>query len=490
MKSYLIDINTNFTFDCDNSKFYNDNLTLTDYNNLFYKKIINIPKSINQIKKSNKNNKNVYDISITNNTIDIYFIELIENYKAVIYKGYNTIYKNICDNIDVIIYIFLGLLPRINEIQMYRDMTIFIINNTSDYDLNMILFNSLKYFNKDIIKLMYNYRPNVLMELMTQVCDLSKQQIQYIDLITMLISVEECIRNSILYILAIQCKEKNNLVYNLLLSRDMLYFVLYDLIYDKLSLIKIDNKNHVSTILINYKHIHSIYNLNKLYLDFKNETIYYWDNSNCVSDKLNSVSITSLDTSTNNIYYFNNPRKQIKYDLFYYIVEHCSKKYNIDDLDFNTIIHNLDYYLLIIFVTTFTYFSFSKLIKEDIDLDYHKLNDVKLLLKYRFYKKNEQLKNAINIINNMNLDDNWELKIKLIDNIISKFSSFNKRCNILNIVVTQCCIKQDLKLLNYLLSNYTINELGNVFFYNSVKNCFDNNNPLVRSALYLSNWHF
>ena len=111
-------------------------------------------------------------------------------------------------------------------------------------------------------------------------------------------------------------------------------------------------------------------------------------------------------------------------------------------------------------------------------------------MKYKSNSKTIKIQTAIDIINNFNIDNTPLLKVKLVDNILSRFQTFNKRSILLNNIIMHVCVKRDLHLLNYLITNFTANELGNAYFYQNVKNSFDNNIPVVKSALYLSNWHF
>ena len=502
MKSYITDIFDYYSFD-NSDKFYETKL------------------------KSHETNSSIYNYLV--NSSNLPFNEVVELYKIVIYKQYIKIYKTLCDNLPAIIYIFQGLLVKLVDNNTYNtqeksksdkshsDMIIFLLNNTSENDLHIILYNSVDYFNDKFMLIICSKKPNMLYKLVLSVNDRIKH-----NLVNMLMNSSFSTSSCLLYLMIYN----TNISINDLSDEIKTYMYLYELIYKKIKYIipKGDIINIVSNIIIYYDK----FRLYKLNVDYKNNKI-----------------------------------RKINYELIYDIFNTLINRYIITNQDIARVISNLDFNLILYFLYISTDLRIDQYIKDTINTKEHGLFD-KIVCKNKYRKFIEYdvinidiskyVGENINNLDNTNTDNNNRIMNnftdkdsqecldnmnKDIDDILDEISLININddssrrsekvttkgleidelisdiiesvCNIKNKelrtsltnklinlstiktnkykllqkIVIIACKNKDLDLVRYIICNYSINFIDNNLIYYHVKHNFDNNDLFVKSILYL-----
>jgi hypothetical protein len=409
MKSYISDIYDYYIFN-DNDNIYEVNLTTEELDNAIYKYIIN--------------------------SKDLSFYELIELYKIIIYKQYNNIYKKICSNIEVILYIFQGLIIKLDD-DIYNNMTIFILDNTSNSDLILLLYNSIIYIDILLIDILYDNKPIILYQLLNIINDRERKK-----LIKLLLKSKQVTNNCLLYNII----SKTNYKLDEINDEIKTYINIYEILYKKINFTL--TKYELMNIISNFILYHNKYKLYMLYNDYNNDKI-------------------------------------IKYDLFHDMVNSLLNKYKLDYKDIQIISKNLDHDLLVLFLNLSTDLQLKKYIIENIDVDYHCITNKIIICKYSINNVN-LISLILYIIEPVCLLDNWKLRIKLVNTLIEFVKTKKHKDILIKKIIVLTSINKDLYLLDYLIHNFNIEELGSDFLYFHVKHNFDITIPLVKSTIYLT----
>jgi len=472
MKTYLTEINKYYDFE-ENPNFYDVKLSHKDMDNSLYKYMINS-----------------YNLS---------FNDIVELYKIVIYKQYSNIYKVLCTDLSIILYIFHGLIINLDD-NICVNMLNFILLNTSYTDLHILFYNSINYFSNKLIDCICSTKANIFYKLILNVDDRERDI-----LINLLLTNEKSINSCLLYLIISQL----NIDISKFSNDIKIYIYLYELIYQKLKIII--SKEVIIDILNNIIINYDKYRLYKL-----------------------------------NYNYRKNRNKKINYELIYDIFDTFSDRYILSYNDIDKVIKNHNFITMLCFLYSSTKLPLGNYIKDNVDIVKNNLNDKiiddmnnkykqnnKTTKKVNKLKQNIILNKITNIpktilnyndidildeINNIkstidinetknetkisqdNLNNNEliltiidsvcnikivKLRISIVDKLIEITKDKKYKKILLKKIIVIISQNKDLDLLKYIITNYNINDMDKDLLYFQVKHNFDNNNQLIKMIFYL-----